>query len=119
MPIEYDENIYFPGVRMRQMIISNLEVVPGMTITKHLGMVSGSTVRAKHVGKDILAGFKNITGGELKAYTELLQEARQEATSRMMAEASRLGANAVINVRFSTAAITSGAAEILAYGTAG
>ena len=100
------------------MIISNLEIVPGMTITRHLGMVSGSTVRAKHVGKDILAGLKNITGGELTSYTELLQEARQEAVSRMIMEAKGLGANAVINVRFSTASITSGAAEILAYGTA-
>jgi uncharacterized protein YbjQ (UPF0145 family) len=100
------------------MIVNNLETVPGMTITKHLGIVSGSTVRAKHVGKDILAGLKNITGGELKPYTELLQEARQEAVSRMIAEANGLGANAVINVRFSTASITAGAAEVLVYGTA-
>jgi len=100
------------------MIINNLETVPGATIIKHLGMVSGSTVRAKHVGKDILAGLKNILGGELTQYTELLQEARQEAVSRMVAEAKGLGANAVINIRFSTASVTAGAMEILAYGTA-
>ena len=100
------------------MIVNNLETVPGMTITKHLGIVSGSTVRAKHVGRDIMAAFKNIIGGELKAYTELLQEGRQEALSRMVAEAKALGANAVINVRFSTASVAQQAAEVLVYGTA-
>ncbi len=100
------------------MLISNLEIVPGKRITKHLGLVQGSTVRSKHVGKDLLAGLKNIVGGELKGYTELLQEARQEATDRMLEQARSAGANAVLNVRFSTSSITQGAAEMLAYGTA-
>lgn len=100
------------------MLISNLEIVPGKRITKHLGLVQGSTVRSKHVGKDLLAGLKNIVGGELKGYTELLQEARQEATDRMLEQARSVGANAVLNIRFSTSSITQGAAEMLAYGTA-
>jgi uncharacterized protein YbjQ (UPF0145 family) len=100
------------------MLISNLEIVPGQRIVKHLGLVQGSTVRSKHVGKDILAGLKNIVGGELKGYTDLLKEARQEATDRMVEQARSVGANAVLNVRFSTSSITQGAAEMLAYGTA-
>ena len=100
------------------MLISNLEIVPGKRIVKHLGMVQGSTVRAKHVGRDIMAGFKNIVGGELKGYTELLQESRSEATKRMVDQAQAIGANAVLNVRYSTTSIAQGAAEILAYGTA-
>lgn len=100
------------------MLVSNLEIVPGKRVVKHLGLVQGSTVRAKHVGKDIMAGLKNIVGGELKGYTELLQEAREEATNRMLEQAKATGANAVLNVRFSTASITQGAAELLAYGTA-
>ena len=100
------------------MLLSNLEVVPGRRVTKHLGLVQGSTVRAKHVGKDLFAGLKNIIGGELKAYTELLQESREEAVERMVKQAEATGANAVLNVRFATSSITQGAAEILAYGTA-
>jgi uncharacterized protein YbjQ (UPF0145 family) len=100
------------------MLVSNLEIVPGQRIVKHLGLVQGSTVRSKHLGKDIMAGLKNIVGGELKGYTELLQEARQEATERMIKQAQAAGANAVLNVRFSTSSITQGAAEMLAYGTA-
>ena len=100
------------------MMVTNIEIIPGRRITSHLGIVQGSTVRSKHVGKDFLAGLKNIVGGELKSYTELLQEARDEATERMVAQARSIGANAVINVRYSTASITTGAAEILAYGTA-
>jgi len=100
------------------MLISNLETAPGHRITGHLGIAQGSTVRAKHAGKDILASFKNIVGGELKAYTELMQEARAEAVQRMAAEAQAMGANAVLNVRFVTTSITAGAAEILAYGSA-
>jgi uncharacterized protein YbjQ (UPF0145 family) len=75
-------------------------------------------VRSKHVGKDIFAGLKNIVGGELKAYTELLNESRAEATDRMLAQARAVGANAVVNVRFATSNIASGAAEVMAYGTA-
>ena len=100
------------------MIMVNTEEVPGRTITKTLGVVSGSTVRAKHVGNDIGAFFKNIGGGELKAYTELLGESRDQAVQRMLEEAVGRGANAVVNVRIATSAITPGASEILAYGTA-
>lgn len=100
------------------MIITNIESVPGMQITRHVGLVLGSTVKAKHVGRDIMAGLKNLFGGELKGYTELMEEARQEATTRMVDHAERLGANAVVSVRYGTSTITQGAAEILAYGTA-
>lgn len=100
------------------MHISNIDTVPGYRITKTFGLVQGSTIRAKHLGRDFMAGIKNLVGGELKGYTELLQESRSEATSRMMAQAKELGANAVINVRFSTSSVAQGAAEILAYGTA-
>ena len=84
------------------MLLSNLESVPGHTITQQLDVVYGSTVRSKHVGKDLFAGLKNIVGGELTAYTELLEESRQEALSRMIEKAQALGANAVIGIRFST-----------------
>jgi uncharacterized protein YbjQ (UPF0145 family) len=100
------------------MLVSNLELVPGRRVVSHYGIVQGSTVRAKHVGKDIFAGLKNIVGGELKGYTELMQEARQEAVERMIAEAQSMGANAILNVRFATTSIAAGAAEILAYGSA-
>lgn len=100
------------------MIVVNTETIPGVIITRTLGIVQGNTVRAKHMGRDIAAGLKNIVGGELKAYTELLTEARREALERMMAQAEQLGANAIVNVRFSTSAVTSGAAELYAYGTA-
>jgi uncharacterized protein YbjQ (UPF0145 family) len=103
---------------MNNMLISNIEFLPGYTVSKHLGLVQGSTVRTKHVGRDMMAGLKNLVGGELKGYTELLNESRQEAIERMLAQARSVGANAVINVRFSTANITAGASEILAYGTA-
>lgn len=100
------------------MILTTLEGVPGRTIVRHYGVVQGSTVRAKNVGRDFLAGLKNIVGGELTGYTDLLQEARQEAMNRMVKDASRTGANAVVNIRFATSAIAAGAAEIFAYGTA-
>ncbi len=100
------------------MLISNIENIPGKRITEHLGLVLGSTVRTKHVGKDILASLKNIVGGELRGYTELLVEARNEAISRMTEQAEAVGADGVINVRLATSSITAGAAELLAYGTA-
>ncbi|MHC4120033.1 MAG: YbjQ family protein [Planctomycetota bacterium] len=100
------------------MIVTNVEQVPGRTIVEHFGLVSGSTVRAKHVGRDFMAGLKNIVGGELKGYTELLVDARQQATQRMMEQAKTLGADAIINVRFSTSSVAQGAAEIYVYGTA-
>lgn len=100
------------------MIITNIESVPGTKIVEHFGLVSGSTIRAKHVGKDILASFKNLVGGELKGYTELLQESRRQAMDRMIEQADQLGANAIVNVRFSTSSVAQGAAELYAYGTA-
>lgn len=100
------------------LIISNLEVIPGKRIQQHLGLVQGSSVRAKHIGRDFMAGLKNIFGGELRGYTELLQESREEATNRMLAQASAVGANAVLNVRFSTSSVATGAAELFVYGTA-
>lgn len=100
------------------MILTNLENVPGKTTVEHFGIVAGSTVRAKHIGKDFIAGLKNIIGGELGAYTELLRESRQQATDRMTAQADQLGANAVVNIRFSTSSVAQGAAELYVYGTA-
>ena len=100
------------------VIISNTETVPGKRIVEFYGVVTGNTVRAKHIGRDIMAGLKNVVGGELAGYTELLQDSRNEATDRMIAQAKSMGANAVINVRFATSSIAQGAAELFAYGTA-
>ena len=100
------------------MILTTLEGVPGKKIIEHYGLVQGSTIRAKHIGKDIMASFKNIIGGELKGYTELLQESRQEAVERMIQQATELKANAVLNIRFATSSVAQGAAELFAYGTA-
>lgn len=100
------------------LLLTNIETVPGRTIVEHYGLVTGSTVRAKHIGRDLMASLKNIVGGELKGYTELLGEARQEAVARMVEQARALGANAVVNVRFSTSSVTAGASELYAYGTA-
>lgn len=100
------------------MLIVNTETIPGYNVVRVLGLVQGNTIRAKHAGKDIMAGLKNLVGGELKGYTELLTESRREAMGRMIAQANELGANCVLNVRFSTSSITQGAAELYAYGTA-
>jgi uncharacterized protein YbjQ (UPF0145 family) len=100
------------------MIVTTLESVPGKNIKTHFGLVQGNTIRAKHVGRDLMAGLKNIFGGELKGYTELLSESRQQATDRMIEQANSLGANSILNVRYSTSSITQGAAELYAYGTA-
>jgi uncharacterized protein YbjQ (UPF0145 family) len=100
------------------MLIVNTPSVEGYRITETLGLVRGNTIRAKHIGKDILAGLRTIVGGEIKEYTEMLTEARNAALQRMEADASRKGANAVVNVRFVTSQVMSGAAELLAYGTA-
>ena len=100
------------------MILTNIESIPGKTIVQHFGLVSGSTIRAKHIGRDIMASLKNIVGGELKGYTELLQESRNEAIQRMKEQARQLGANAIVNVRFATSSVAQGAAELFAYGTA-
>ena len=99
------------------MIVVNTETVAGYRVAQVKGIVQGNTVRAKHAGRDIAAGFKNLVGGELKGYTELLTESRREAIERMMGQAQQLGANAIVNVRFTTSAVTSGAAELYAYGT--
>lgn len=100
------------------MIITNIEVVPGKPVLEHFGLVSGSTIRAKHIGRDFMASLKNLVGGELKGYTQLLQESRQQAMDRMVEEARLMGANAIVNVRFSTSSVAQGAAELYAYGTA-
>ena len=100
------------------MLLTNLEQVPGKKIVQHFGLVQGNTIRAKNVGKDFLAGLKNIFGGELGAYTELLAESRKEATDRMIQQAQTMGANAIVNVRYSTSSVAQGAAELYAYGTA-
>ena len=100
------------------MIVTNTEEIPGKRILASYGVVAGSTVRAKHVGRDIMAGLKNIVGGELKGYTELLTDAREQAMQRMKDQAAELGANAIVNVRFSTSSVAAGASEIYIYGTA-
>jgi uncharacterized protein YbjQ (UPF0145 family) len=101
-----------------QVLITTLNYVPNKTIVEHFGLVNGSTVRSKHAGRDIMASVKNIFGGELKGYTELLEETRTQAIERMIAQAQKFGANAILNVRFSTSSVASGAAEIYVYGTA-
>ena len=100
------------------MIITNIEQVPGKTIIQELGLVQGSTVRGKHLGKDIGAFFKGLVGGEIKGYSELLVEGREEAIERMTKAAEALDADAIVNVRITTSSITGGAAELMAYGTA-
>ena len=100
------------------MLLTNIEHIPGKKITNHIGLVQGSTVRAKHLGKDIGAFFKNIIGGELESYSDLMRESREEAIERMADTAKEMGANGVINIRLTTSSISGGAAEMLAYGTA-
>jgi len=100
------------------MIVVNTDFVPGKEISEVLGIVKGNVIWAKHVGKDILAGFRQLVGGEIKEYTEMMSEAREIALRRMIQKAEELGADAVINVRFMTSMVMQGAAEILAYGTA-
>ena len=100
------------------MILVNTETIPGYDIVDVRGLVQGNTIRAKNIGRDIGAGLKNLVGGELTAYTELMIEARNEAVQRMMAQAQQLQANAIVNVRFTTSQVAGGAAELYAYGTA-
>ncbi len=100
------------------MMIVNTETIPGHDIVETKGLVSGNTIRAKHLGRDIGAGLKNLVGGELTGYTELLNESRAEAMQRMVGAAQGMNANAIVNVRFTTSAIAGGAAELYAYGTA-
>ncbi|HPC97188.1 MAG TPA: YbjQ family protein [Sedimentisphaerales bacterium] len=100
------------------MLLSTTDTIAGKTITRHLGLVRGNTIRARHLGKDILAGLRNLVGGEIAEYTKLLGESREQAIDRMIEEAQKLGANAIVGVRFSTSEVMTHAAEILAYGTA-
>ncbi|MGF1727905.1 YbjQ family protein [Photobacterium nomapromontoriensis] len=100
------------------MLLVTTPDIPGTIIKDVVGTVSGNVVQSKHVGRDIMAGFKSIFGGEIRGYTEMLTEARQEATRRAIAEAEALGADAIVNVRYTTSAIMQGASEILVYGTA-
>lgn len=100
------------------MIVSTSEVITGHRIVRTLGLVRGNTIRARHVGKDIKAAFRNVVGGEISEYTKLLGEAREQAIDRMVTEAEGLGANGIVAVRFSTSMVMSGAAELLAYGSA-
>lgn len=100
------------------MILTTSASVAGQRVIKTIGLVRGNTVRSRHVGRDLMAGFKTIVGGEIASYTTMMDDARAEAVARLTADAERRGANAVTDVRFTTSAIMSGASEILAYGTA-
>jgi uncharacterized protein YbjQ (UPF0145 family) len=100
------------------MLLATTDTIPGKTITQCLGLVRGNTIRGRHVGKDILAALRNLVGGEITEYTKLLGESREQAIDRMTEEAKKLGANAIVGVRFSTSEVATHAAEILAYGTA-
>lgn len=99
------------------MLIVNTETVSGKTI-EHLGIVKGSMIQSKHLGRDIMSGLKSIVGGELRGYSEMLNEARATATRRMVEEATAMGAHGIVNLRYATSAVMQGAAEILVYGTA-
>ena len=100
------------------MTITTTETISGKKVVKTLGLVKGNTIRARHLGRDIVAGFRNIVGGEIVEYTKMLAESREQALDRMQEEAEKLGANAIVGMRFITASIMGGAAELLAYGTA-
>jgi uncharacterized protein YbjQ (UPF0145 family) len=100
------------------MLITTSDSIEGKRIAKSLGIVKGNTIRAKHIGKDIVASLRNIVGGEIKEYTEMLNEARDQSVKRMEEDAKRLGADAIVAVRFTTSTVIGGAAELLAYGTA-
>lgn len=100
------------------MIVSTTETVSGREIAETIGIARGNVIRAKHIGTDIIASLRNLVGGEVSEYTKLMAESREQALDRMVADAKRQGADAVVGVRFATSMITSGAAEILAYGTA-
>jgi len=103
---------------MAEIITTTTSEIPGKNVVKILGVVKGNTIRARHVGRDIAAGFKNIIGGEIKSYTQMTTQAREEAFNRMVNEAVELKADAVINIRYATSMVMQGAAEMLAYGTA-
>ena len=100
------------------MIISTSETVPGREIDSIIGICRGSTVRARNIGRDFFAGLKNIVGGEIEEYTKLQAQSREQAMERMMKDAASVGADAILNIRFTTSMITQGASEVMAYGTA-
>ena len=100
------------------MLLSTTPTIPGKTIRKHLGLVRGNTIRARHIGRDIMAGLRNVVGGEITDYTKMMAESREQALDRMIEEAQELGANAIIGVSFSTSMVMQMAAEILVFGTA-
>jgi uncharacterized protein YbjQ (UPF0145 family) len=100
------------------MLIVSTETIPGREVSETLGIARGSTVRARNIGRDIFAGLKNIVGGEISEYTKLLADSREQAIERMISDAQRLGAEAIVNVRFMTSSVMAGASEMLAYGTA-
>ena len=100
------------------MLFVSTETIVGKTITQSLGVARGSTVRSRNIGRDIFASIKNIVGGEIEEYTKLQADAREQALQRMLADAARLGADAIVGVRFTTSVVTQGASEILAFGTA-
>ena len=103
---------------MKEIITTTTDSLPNKKVSEILGIVKGSTIRARHVGRDIAAGFKNLIGGEIKSYTKMISQSREEAFNRMVNDANSLDADAIINVRFVTSMVMTGAAEILAYGTA-
>ncbi len=100
------------------MIVVTTENIPGKKIVKAFGLVKGNTIRARHIGRDIMASFRNVIGGEITEYTKMMAESREQSLDRMIEEAKKLGANAIIGSRFITASVMQGAAELLAYGTA-
>lgn len=100
------------------MLMTTSDTIEGAKIAKTLGIVKGNTIRAKHIGKDIIASLRNIVGGEIKEYTEMLNDAREESVARMMEDARKMGADAIVTIRFTTSTVIGGAAELLAYGTA-
>ena len=100
------------------MLLSTTDNIEGKKIVKHLGLVRGNTIRARHIGRDIMAGIRNVVGGEISDYTKMMAESREQAIDRMIEEAEKLGANAVVSMRFATSMIMQSASEILAYGTA-
>jgi uncharacterized protein YbjQ (UPF0145 family) len=100
------------------MLLSTSDNIEGKKVVRHLGLVKGNTIRARHIGRDIMAGLRNIVGGEISDYTKMMAESREQAVDRMVEDAQRLGANAIVEVRFATSMVMASAAEILAYGTA-
>jgi uncharacterized protein YbjQ (UPF0145 family) len=100
------------------MLMSTTETIEGRRIIRHLGLVKGNTIRARHIGRDIMAGLRNVVGGEITDYTKMMAESREQALDRMVEDAQNLGANAIVGVKFATSMVMQSASEILAYGTA-